>query len=246
MSFKHRDFGGPFGGVARPLPAIKAEPEEQAVPRKRRSSFALNILKSEENIYPSLDGLDSAPLKVPKFEPRDDYKSPLAVANRSHTSHTSLTKATEMEADGVEGIREQLGDIQRSLFRVERGLSKAEEKKHKVKADYTRIAKLTREQDELQLKKTALNSSLPFMHKPKPVASVQLPPPFHNPGTLPQRIPAVVVQEQQPEASGSIVKAESYAVKMEFDDDPQDNLPFDVNTAGFYRGYVGPVGKADE
>ena len=150
-------------------------------------------------------------------------------------------------------FRSKLGDVQSSLLRVKRELLKAEEKRQKTKADFTRIARLTEERDVLQTRKNNLTASIPARQQPQPTSIVQLPPPFYNPALLGREVPLVnevaVTRHVQPFPMDSNVKLESHTVKMEVQDFP-DGFPGDKGFGGAagvpFRAFAGPVGKADE
>ncbi|KAI0342316.1 hypothetical protein BDW22DRAFT_1395176 [Trametopsis cervina] len=172
--------GPPHSSPTRSLDAhspafIKVEHEEPALSltiKKRRSSFALSDSPPPEKKYshrPSSRNIVPPSSKAIKLEHHDTPTRAFMEAQEHVAAYTPGDVKPKVEdMENLEDTREKLADVQRQLVRVKRDLVRAEDKRHKTKTDYTRIAKLERERGELQAQKEGLNVAIPSMHTHDP------------------------------------------------------------------------------
>lgn len=249
--------------------AVKNEPVEATIPRKRPSDVALTRLPSP---FPGVKSEESSSDKKPRLD---------ALKERLIDDPFNSLPASSSSA-AVEDTRAKLADTISKIASVQTALQKVRHKSKLSKADNTRMAKLEESLKELTAQRQAFSASIPSAAKPlsrtstamkpasfvktepvktEPVASgsnVKLAPTFQNSF---DRLTSATVDVKpftpllpQPVASGSNVKLEAVlpttaapvAAKSEdyySDDDYEPEGGYDSD---HWNVHQMPAAKADE
>ncbi|KAH8097049.1 SNF2 family N-terminal domain-containing protein [Cristinia sonorae] len=247
-------------GASASLAAVKPEPREAVLPKKRTSDVALTSNTAARGRVVSY--------KKPKLEedippPVVQQRPPPVQQTQTGAAYSQAVASLAKQEDTSE-IREKLKIVQSQISRATELRAKLNRKAAKTKSDKTRLAKYDREIRELEHRKEQYNAALPSVKPlsrsnsfPKvPVASgsnmqLQTAAHVHLAAAYNQPMPAAV-----PVASGSAVKVEDTKnfvsandVKMLYGPSDDEDETYDEQGNWHGRGYDhfrGPVAKADD
>jgi hypothetical protein len=241
---------------------------ESNIPRKRLPDIAFGSGNGNEGNH----SFHNSPKKL-KAEPT--HKEPFALVDRNTASseHTALPALPPYVA--VEETRLRIANLQSNISSVQTALDRISYKRRKSKADLTRMARYTSEQQRLRREKDDLSASLPTTNMSPVKRTLSKPQLAHNlksePSTDSLFLPSSHSPAMQmPTASGSNVRLSPDLVIGAMYTDGETPLPevmaringvipalprlggpdhFDENGDFHGRGrdlFVGPQAKADE